>query len=257
MHSDTHIQKRRGALVILAILAALIVGGCASSPKIPAITESDTFPHVGPTHEVRLEPGDSIEIRLHEWPDLGDVQVIRPDGTISLAPIDEDIRAAGLTPTELDRVLTEKYKKVVKDPQVAIILRGLISQRFFVSGQVNLPGQFELFGPTTVLQALSTAGGMDTRTAKPENIVLVRHMNGKRYAVIVNLKEAFKEDGVEQIFLAPRDIVYVPKKRIVAVNEFVDLYINRLLPEGLTYSHIFADGRNIAGYTPPGLGAGF
>lgn len=85
---------------------------------------------------------------------------------------------------------------------------------YYVVGAVNRPGQNPLSGavPTTVLQAISSAGGT-TFPAKADDAQLIRFTGGKRTVFPVPLKKI--QDGkVEDIALQTDDIVLVPTSAI-------------------------------------------
>ncbi|MHC4194987.1 MAG: polysaccharide biosynthesis/export family protein [Planctomycetota bacterium] len=63
-----------------------------------------------------LSVGNIIAIKFFYNDDLNEDVIIRPDGKISLQRIGE-VKAAGLTPTQLDSLLTEKYSKFLKSPE--------------------------------------------------------------------------------------------------------------------------------------------
>ena len=92
-------------LALLALAAAIVVGGCVSKPiTVPPLTEVDmpemnaaaNFPH----QWYRLEPGDAIQIRYTHHPEMAQDDVIRPDGKIN-AKLVGPIEVAGLTRGEL------------------------------------------------------------------------------------------------------------------------------------------------------------
>lgn len=81
---------------------------------------------------------------------------------------------------------------------------------YYVVGAVNRPGQNALNGsvPTTVLQAISSAGGT-TFPAKPDEAQLIRFTGGRRSAMSVPLKKI--QDGkAEDVALQTDDIILVP-----------------------------------------------
>ena len=59
-----------------------------------------------------LTVGSTIAVKFFYTPELSDEVIIRPDGKISLQLVDE-IKAAGLTPQQLDSLLTREYAKVL------------------------------------------------------------------------------------------------------------------------------------------------
>lgn len=208
---------------LAAFVCAVFAGGCASPPVGPWI-ESE------PLRAVTLSPGDEIEVRFRYWPELDETVTIRPDGKIALQLIDE-VDAAGLSPEGLDARLTKLYEAQLKDPVLTVMVRGLFNQRIYVGGEVNEPGVIEFPERITVSEAIMEAGGFNLDSAKLDSVILIRFVNGRRYVKKVNLKPLLKGEMTEPVYLAERDIVYVPETRITKANRWVDQYINLLLPD--------------------------
>ncbi|HUB08679.1 MAG TPA: polysaccharide biosynthesis/export family protein, partial [Myxococcales bacterium] len=147
-------------------MAALVglVGGCAgASTNVPAEPEQG---------EYRIGVDDVVEVAVFRDHDLSRTLPVRPDGRISL-PLLGDVQAAGLTTTDLEKEVAARLAPFVDKPAVAVIVREINSQRFFVVGQVAHPGVFPLRGRVTVLQALAQAGGLG-EFADENGIVLLR-----------------------------------------------------------------------------------
>jgi polysaccharide export outer membrane protein len=64
-----------------------------------------------------LTVGTKVGIKFFYTPELNDEVTIRPDGKISLQLLDE-VKAAGLTPAQLDALLTREYAKVLYHGEV-------------------------------------------------------------------------------------------------------------------------------------------
>jgi len=182
------------------------------------------------TPEYRLQLGDEIEIKFFLTPELNQVVVVRPDGKISLELIDE-ARAEGLTPIELDEVLTAKYRGELRDPQITVIVKKLAA-KVYVAGEVRMPKYVSYNGSLTALQAVFEAGGF-TETAEPSSAILLRRVNGENgdqaVATKLDLKGAIYARA-EDIALLPSDIIFIPKSTIAEVNLFVDQYIRKVIP---------------------------
>ena len=88
----------------------------------------------------------------------GDVTV-RPDGRITL-PLIGDLTAAGVSPDALQALILKAATKVLKDPNVTVVIRQINSRKVFITGQVQTPGPQVLAGPLTVMQLISMAGGL-------------------------------------------------------------------------------------------------
>jgi protein involved in polysaccharide export with SLBB domain len=199
----------------------------SSSFSTAQLTEAD-FPTQPPDSEVVLKPGDTIEIKFRYWPELDTEQKVRSDGKITLQTVGH-IKVTGLTPELLDAKLVELYRSELKDPEIATFVRSQDSQHVYVGGEVRKPGLIDLKPEMTVLEAIMAAGGFDTNSAELSNFVLVRQIDNKRYATAVDFKDALNNEN-DLLYVAARDIVYVPRSRIDEVDQWVDQHITKLIP---------------------------
>jgi protein involved in polysaccharide export with SLBB domain len=87
-----------------------------------------------------IQPGDQLDIKFFYNPELNENVTVRPDGLISLQLVDE-VHASGLTPAQLDDLLTQKYSRELKKPMVTVIMRSFTMQRVYVGGEVNRQGE--------------------------------------------------------------------------------------------------------------------
>ncbi|MBI4715914.1 MAG: polysaccharide biosynthesis/export family protein [Nitrospirae bacterium] len=119
----------------------------------------------------RIGPEDVVEISVWKNQDLSLTVAVRPDGMISM-PLLGDIQAGGTTPTELQESIRGRLKEYMGDPTVSVIIREIQSQAFFILGEVTHPGKFPLKSETTILQAVSIAGGFSQWAEKDRMIIL-------------------------------------------------------------------------------------
>lgn len=188
----------------------------------PSAQAQDPARSVGPAHAslpaagVVTPPPDYVigaedVLSVVFWRDKdmsGDVTV-RPDGKISL-PLINDIQAAGLTPDQLRAAVETAAKRFLEDPNAAVMVKEIKSRKVYITGQVARPGPYPLGGPTTVLQALATAGGL-LEYADAKNIVVMRTENGRTLSYKFNYKDVIRRKRIEQnITLRPGDTVVVP-----------------------------------------------
>ena len=180
-----------------------------------------------PNQEYRLHVGDEIELKFYLSPELNQEVIVRPDGRISLQLID-DVAAVGLTPLELDRVVTDGYRTELRDPQITVILKKLAA-KVYVGGEVRQPRFVAYSGSLTVLQAVFEAGGFSD-TAEPSSVILLRRLNDdKGIAAKLDLTKVMSAEA-EDIALLPSDTIFIPKSTIAEVNLFVEQYITKLIP---------------------------
>jgi polysaccharide biosynthesis/export protein len=153
---------------------------------------------------------DELNITVWEQPELSRTVPVRPDGMISL-PLINDVQASGKTPMALAAVITQKEQQAgVKEPQVTVIVTAINSQRVYVSGWVARPGAYQLVPQMTVMQALTTAGGLQ-QFAKKTGIYVLRMENGKEVKYPFNYKQVAKGQNIGQdLVLKPGDMIVVP-----------------------------------------------
>lgn len=189
-----------------------------------------------------LQRGDEITVKVFGQPDVSDTVRIRPDERISLALVD-DVKAAGLTTDELDKVLTERYAKFFRSPEVTVVVRTFSNRLVYIGGEVGQPKAIELAGDLTALSAILQAGGF-MKTARADSVVLLRNDgNNKPLIRTLDLKKALAKGGGD-VKLEPFDVVYVPKSRIATVDQFVDQYMRQLIPITLTAGFTYLFGAN-------------
>lgn len=176
-----------------------------------------------------LVPGDQIEVRFFFNPELNDTMEIRPDGMITLQFLG-DVFAAGKTPGALRDELQEAYRDQLKEPEVAVIVRSLFQRRVYVGGAVREPGMIPMPGPMDVLQAIMEAGGIDTWSGDASNVVVIRHQDGKRMGCRLDYTEILRRGDGEVFMLQAMDIVYVSRTPIANLNQWIEQYVNRVLP---------------------------
>jgi len=176
-----------------------------------------------------IQSGDTLAVKVFGCPELTQSQVVRPDGKITVKLVGE-VQALGLTPAELDAVLTEAYREKVVRPELAVIMRSFGGLAVFVGGEVRRPGEIPLRGRLTALQAIFCAGG-NTEEAKLDSVILVRSLGKDTGEIMeVDLTQS-TESGTADIILQPCDILFVPETTIAKVDRFANQYIYRIVPD--------------------------
>lgn len=158
----------------------------------------------------RIGADDLLAINVWHEPEVSRNVPVRPDGNISL-PLIGDVRASGLTPTELQRELEARFAKYLTDPAVSVMVAEIRSQRINVLGQVMRPGTYPLIPPMSVIDAIAAAGGLK-EFAKAKQIYLLRTLpNGQRERIPFQYKNVLSgKHGAKDILLQTRDTVVVP-----------------------------------------------
>lgn len=227
-----------GNLGFAAMLVMLFVGICmltgCSSTELNNQVFMDKIKNLPKTPpKVVLGPGDEVEFKFYNTPELDELQRVRPDGMITLQLVGE-VNVDGKTPAEVSEELEKKYAEHLQKPAVAVIVRTLMNRRVFVGGEVQTPGMVEMPARLTALEAIMQAGGFNVLTAEYENVVIIRHVDGKRYGCALDFDAALDGQMYEPFFLEPHDIVFVPQTTIVKVTQWIDQHINHIIPLGFT-----------------------
>jgi len=216
---------------------------CATTPQVASVLENP-MPEAGA--QVVLRPGDTVKLEFLYHPELNQTQTVRPDGKLSLQLVNE-VEVEGLTPEGVREKLLGLYGVVLKDPEITVVLDP--EGRFvYVGGEVDIPGgQFPirvpLAGRLTPMEAIMQAGGLKNQSAKISNVLIVRRVGEKQYARTIDLRSAFRNEETEPFFLAPDDIVFVPRTRIDRADQWVDQYMNRLVPDWVNVNLGYAYSR--------------
>src|SRR5262252_9743420 len=125
-------------------------------------------------------------------------------------PLVGDLRAAGKTVVELRDELAKKLAKFIPEPVVSVAVLRVASQKIYVIGRVNKPGDFTVGRYLDVLQALSMAGGL-TPFADASDIRVMRRENGKQLVLPFDYSKVSRGENLEQnIPLRTGDVIVVP-----------------------------------------------
>lgn len=183
-----------GAPMALAVLLAFLLCLNPARAQIP---------------EYRIKPGDLLHISVWLEEDLDREVLVRPDGGITF-PLAGDMQAAGKTVADLNREVSERVGRYIKEAVVTVVLQAIEGNTVYVMGEVNQPGTFVMNPTLTVVQALSLAGGM-TPYAGQGDILVLRTEGGSQRAIPFDYGSLKEGEGLEQnITLQAGDVVLVP-----------------------------------------------
>jgi polysaccharide export outer membrane protein len=154
--------------------------------------------------------GDILGIHVWKDPDVSRPNVmVRPDGRISL-PLVGDVQAAGLVPSALSSIITQKLKDYVTDPQVTVIVEAINSYRIYMLGHVLRSGVYTFQNPTRLVEAIASAGGFD-QFADTSHIIVLSSRGGGQTRIEVEFKKIVSGARLEDnIVLHAGDTVIVP-----------------------------------------------
>jgi polysaccharide export outer membrane protein len=180
----------------------LFGGSSSAKPKVTTTAATSSGDEV----LGRLRHGDELTVRVDAGPQQQTPQAldvyVDEDGAISL-PLVGHIDAAGLTTSELAEHIEANY---VPRYYVRCTATVTVAQRFFyVGGEVRGPSRFLWSEDTTLLKAISTAGGF-TDYANRRRVELV---HGKDRQILDY--EELRRNPSKDVPIRPGDTITVPR----------------------------------------------
>ena len=180
----------------------------AAAPRTPVVVRDRS--NIDMAKEYLIGPEDVLDVTVWKnCPDLCRTVPVRPDGKVSL-PLVNDVQAAGLTPMDLRRQLTEHLAEFIPTPEVSVIVREVHNFKVAIVGAVKMPGDYELKSPATVLELLARAQGL-TEFADRDRIVVLRQNGSTTTRIPFNYgKVARGHDDQDNFYVRAGDIIVVP-----------------------------------------------
>lgn len=177
------------------------------APRIAPVVRSANA--VDMSKEYLIGPEDVLDITVWKnCPDLCRTVPVRPDGKMSL-PLVNDVQAAGLTPMDLRRHLTEQLADYLPSPEVSVIVREVHNFKVAVVGSVKMPGDYEIKSQATVLELLARAQGL-TEFANRDRIVILRQNGSATTRIPFNYRKVAEGDDQDNFYVRAGDIIVVP-----------------------------------------------
>ena len=180
-----------------------------ASSRPPADRPEGVNPPAKAGKDYVIGADDVLDVSVWKEQELTRSLQVRPDGKISM-PLLGDVQAAGLTPGQLAQNVSDKLKKYLTAPQVTVILTQINSQRVYVMGEVTRPGAYPVLPGMTILQAISSAGGL-TQFANGKKIFLMRDENHIQTKYPFSYKEVLDgRKAEENLPVKAGDTIVVP-----------------------------------------------
>ena len=157
--------------------------------------------------DYRIGPEDVLDINVWKNPELSRERIpVRPDGKIS-HPLINDIDVAGLTTSQVKAEVTQRLARFIENPEVSVVVREVHSAKVSVSGNVRMPGYFELKTPdVTVLDMIAKAQGLN-EFADKGNIKVIRR--GQKGAIDFKYTDAVNGRNGANFLVQAGDVIVV------------------------------------------------
>ncbi len=223
--------------VLLYLSVAFVMAGCTSKDEFVLFNETNvTIPQAQKSvtnlnnikYEYKIMPHDRLSITMYNHPELGTSNaqnqkedqrgvLVNSRGYIRL-PLIKSLHVAGLTQTAAQKKIEKAFEAYFEDAEVYL---EVLNKRAYILGEVNKPGEIQLFNEkTTLLQMLATAGDLKD-SANREAIVILKNRNNKIHTQTVDLTGT-NSIKMANLMIYPNDIVYVTPNSMKAFNVGVD-----------------------------------
>jgi polysaccharide biosynthesis/export protein len=226
-------------------------------PAATAQPETSASPSIARMDDrYRIGPGDVLDIRVFNRPQLSR-EAVRVDqaGLIQMPLLEEDIKAACLTESELAKEIARLYLKYQRHPYVNVFIKEYSSTPVAVIGAVDKPGRFQLQKRVRLLELLAFAGGQTDKAGSrvqlartgsistcdaPAGVATVVAEDQSETVYYFDLKDTLRGDAKANPFIRPGDVVNLPEadEAYVIGNVFKPTVIT--LKEPITVSQAIA-----------------
>ncbi len=234
----------RGRVAAAAALSASLAGCGTVASSLPPI---ETAPPVveAPVQAAadlyRIRIGDVLDIKFPLNPELNDEVTIGPDGRLSTYDA-ENVPVAGRPASEVSADLRTWYKKILKEPRLAVVVKKYAPAPVFVGGEVVSPGEFPSDGlPLTLSQSVARAGGLKLSAAPANVFVIRRGPDDKPMVFATRYDRVIRGDVASDVRLAPYDLVYVPRTSVSEAFVYFNQYVQQFLPVSWGFSYQIND----------------
>ena len=157
--------------------------------------------------EYQVGPLDTLTVSVWKNKEMSADVTVRPDGIVTL-PLIGDVRAAGRTPSDLQKEIAKRYTDYVRAEEVVVSVGVLAvnSYSFTVTGNVEKAGLYNAKNYVTAVDAVSMAGGPNRFAG--DSIYVLRGSPTRR--IPIDLRRATSgEHPEENIVLLRGDLIVV------------------------------------------------
>jgi polysaccharide export outer membrane protein len=174
-------------IILAAVAIVLPLVACSSGSSLPQLETAKTD-----DTNYRLGPGDKLHVQVLGAEDLTGDYAVGDNGTVS-TPMIGDVKAAGLTRSQLERAMEQKLGQgYLRNPKVSVTI--LTYRPFYIYGEVTKPGEYPYASGMRVMSAVATAGGFTYRAN--EGYVIVTRNGQQRRA---EMNSAIQPDDVIRV----------------------------------------------------------
>jgi polysaccharide export outer membrane protein len=193
----------------------------APKPGDPAPSSSLLAPSSAEPHHllansnVKLGPGDLLEITVFGVPDLSTKSRISGSGDVYM-PLIDYVHVADLTTDEAQELIQKRLEDggFVRGPHVSIFIEEAQSQAVTMVGEVAHPGPYTIAGNRTLFDMISAAGGLSDKAGR---MVTIIHRDDPDHKIEIQLSANLAEDTQHNVDVLAGDTIIVSRAGIVYV----------------------------------------
>jgi polysaccharide export outer membrane protein len=158
-----------------------------------------------------IKKGDQIQLSVWGYPEFATSSQVKETGTIAV-PLVGEVIVAGLTQDQVSELLRHKLSEYVKGEVILTInVVSATSQKVTVFGAVARPQGYPVTGEVSLLDILTTAGGLSSESDLQN--VRIWHANENNRVEEVNLSSYLESGSIDEMpMLYPGDTVFVPRR---------------------------------------------
>ena len=184
-----------------------------------------------------IAPGDRISIQIFGKENNELALEVNREGDI-VFPSHGPFAVAGLSFTEVKRLLIAKIKKKIIGVDVVIGMASLRSMRVFVLGSAHKPGPYNLSSLSSITHAIFAAGGIN-------DIGSLRNIQLKRAGKLIKTLDLYdlliEGDSSNDVLLQSGDVVFIePVGRTVSIDGEVRRPAIYELTSNDNFSHVLS-----------------
>ncbi|HYI10625.1 MAG TPA: polysaccharide biosynthesis/export family protein [Thermoanaerobaculia bacterium] len=184
---------------ILNLILVLLATAALGAQELPLLST-----------DAPIGPRDILKVTVVEDPSINAQVTVSPDGNIVLNVV-ERVQVSGLTATQIEaRLKSILEANYLAKATVLVEVVEFASKPISVVGAVVRPGAIRATGSTTLIQAITQAGGLAAGHGR-ELYILRTGANGLTEQVSVPVDELMVQGNPDyNIPLSPNDLVNVP-----------------------------------------------
>jgi polysaccharide export outer membrane protein len=236
---------------LTAVAALLIVIGWPVAACAQGSSTGTVSPVGQPSERYRIGPGDVLDVRIYNRPQLSREAVrVEGNGMIRMPLIEGEIQAACKTEGELAKDISTRYARYYRNLPVDVYIKEYHAREVALIGAVNDQGRYQMQRRIRLLELLTFAKGTSDKAGQTINIVRAPRTDlcatnsdsakAEGSFISLRLNDTLRGDETANPYVEPGDIITIPEAEQVYV--IGNVYSPKSLPlrEPITVSRAIA-----------------